>query len=249
MNIGLSTWFSSTLLLSYTHAFIPQKNWRLRTKFACFLLLSKHFKQPRHKYSWMIGKLAREQSWWRRWFCEIFIDQPLTLVVNFYSEKKCIRYQICHLHQWMIILWTKRSLCPMKVPNRSSWALTYRPPSFVHEAELRRVLYGEWTSLTSCPWDAHWVIFRFTYMHYNYMGFLGGTGGKESACQWRRHKVLMCGLIPGSGRFPWREAWQPTPVFLSGESHGQKNLAGQSPWGCTESDTTEVTWHVRTLWL
>ena len=47
------------------------------------------------------------------------------------------------------------------------------------------------------------------------------------------------GSIPGSGRFSWRRAWQPTPVFLPGESHGQRSLAGYSPWGHTESDTTE----------
>ena len=37
--------------------------------------------------------------------------------------------------------------------------------------------------------------------------------------------------------------WQPTPVFWPGESHGQRSLAGYSPWGRTESDTTEVTLH------
>ena len=37
------------------------------------------------------------------------------------------------------------------------------------------------------------------------------------------------GLIPGLGRFPWRRAWHPTPVFLPGESHGQRSLAGYSP--------------------
>ena len=40
----------------------------------------------------------------------------------------------------------------------------------------------------------------------------------------------------------WRRKWQPTPVFLPGESHGQRSLVGCSPWGRTESDTTEVTW-------
>ena len=35
--------------------------------------------------------------------------------------------------------------------------------------------------------------------------------------------------------------WQPTPAFLSGKSHGQRNLAGYSPWGHKESDTTEHT--------
>ena len=36
------------------------------------------------------------------------------------------------------------------------------------------------------------------------------------------------------------EQWQPTPVFLAGEIHGQRSLAGYSPWGPKESDTTEV---------
>jgi len=48
------------------------------------------------------------------------------------------------------------------------------------------------------------------------------------------------GSIPGLGRFPWREARQPTPVFLYGESHGQRSLVGYSPQGQQESDTTEV---------
>ena len=38
---------------------------------------------------------------------------------------------------------------------------------------------------------------------------------------------------------PWRREWLPTPVFLPGESHGQKNLAGYSPWGWIQSDTME----------
>ena len=40
----------------------------------------------------------------------------------------------------------------------------------------------------------------------------------------------------------WRRKWQPTPVFLPGESHGQGSLVGCRLWGHTESDTTEVTW-------
>ena len=44
-------------------------------------------------------------------------------------------------------------------------------------------------------------------------------------------------LIP----FPldWRREWQPTPIFLPGVSHGQRSLAGYSPWGLRESDPTE----------
>ena len=44
---------------------------------------------------------------------------------------------------------------------------------------------------------------------------------------------------PWVGRIPWRREWQPTPVFLLGESHGQRNLEGYSPWGRKESDTAE----------
>jgi len=51
------------------------------------------------------------------------------------------------------------------------------------------------------------------------------------------------GLIPGSGRFPQRRTWQPTPVFLPGESHAQRSLAGCSPWGRKKLDTIEATEH------
>ena len=36
-----------------------------------------------------------------------------------------------------------------------------------------------------------------------------------------------------------KEGWQPSPVFLPGESHGQRSLVGYSPWGRKELDTTE----------
>ena len=35
-----------------------------------------------------------------------------------------------------------------------------------------------------------------------------------------------------------KRKWRPTPIFLPGKSHGQRSLAGYSPWGCKESDTT-----------
>ena len=48
------------------------------------------------------------------------------------------------------------------------------------------------------------------------------------------------------GKIPWRKKWQPTLVFLPGESHGQRTLAGYSPQRHKESDTTEATQHTRT---
>ena len=53
-----------------------------------------------------------------------------------------------------------------------------------------------------------------------------GSVVKHSACQWRRH-----GFDPWVGKISWRRKWQPTPVFLSGKSHGQKSLVGYSSWG------------------
>ena len=47
------------------------------------------------------------------------------------------------------------------------------------------------------------------------------------------------GFDPWVGKIPWRRAWQPTPVFLTGEFHVQRSLVGYSPWGHKESDTTE----------
>ena len=51
------------------------------------------------------------------------------------------------------------------------------------------------------------------------------------------------GLIPGWGRSSGEGNGTPLPVFLPGESHGQRSLAGHGPWGRRESDTTEVTEH------
>ena len=42
-------------------------------------------------------------------------------------------------------------------------------------------------------------------------------------------------------KIPWRRAWQPTPVFLPGKSHGQRSLVGYRPWGRKGSDTAEAT--------
>ena len=61
---------------------------------------------------------------------------------------------------------------------------------------------------------------------------------------WLRGKASACnagnpGSIPGSERSPGEGNSQPTPVFLTGKSHGWRSLVGYSPWGRKESDTTE----------
>ena len=49
----------------------------------------------------------------------------------------------------------------------------------------------------------------------------------------------MVKFYPWIGKIPWRREWLPTPVFLPGELHGQRNLVGYSPWDGKESDTAE----------
>ena len=107
-----------------------------------------------------------------------------------------------------------------------------------------------------------------------FMGFPGGTSGKEPACQCRRQEIwvrslgredpLEEGKTTNSSILAWRfpgiviflfsylgnlyhmwmlaitrRKWQPTPVFLPGESHGRRSLESYSPRGRKESDTTE----------
>ena len=58
------------------------------------------------------------------------------------------------------------------------------------------------------------------------LGLPKWLSGQESTCQCRR-----CGFNLWVEKVTWRRAWQPTPVFLPGKSHGQRNLADYSPWG------------------
>ena len=66
------------------------------------------------------------------------------------------------------------------------------------------------------------------------LGFPGGLDSKESACNEGDLRS-----VPGLGRFPGEGNGNTAPVFSPGESHGQRNLAGYSPWGHEESDMTE----------
>ena len=61
--------------------------------------------------------------------------------------------------------------------------------------------------------------------------------GGESACQCRRCRRRR--FDPWVEKIPWRRKWQATPVFLLGELHGQRSLAGYSWWDLTELDAAE----------
>ena len=58
-----------------------------------------------------------------------------------------------------------------------------------------------------------------------------------------------CRFHPWVGKIPCKKKWLPTPVFLPGESHGQRSPAGYRPWGHKESDMTEqLSTHKHDVW-
>ena len=70
-------------------------------------------------------------------------------------------------------------------------------------------------------------------------GFPGGARGKEPTCQCRRLRDM--DSIPGSGRCPGGGHGNPLQYSCLESPHGQRSLAGYSPWGHKELDTAEVT--------
>ena len=65
--------------------------------------------------------------------------------------------------------------------------------------------------------------------------------GRLQSMGWRRVRHDCATSLSLFTFMHWRRKWQPTPVFLPGESQGWRSLLGCRLWGCTESDTTEAT--------
>ena len=143
-------------------------------------------------------------------------------------------------------------LNPICFPN--SVQLVLEQPCFEEAAQLRWVLVLTLTSTRhSYPFlpaqdsqerDPRWegscsllTWLRKQKLCLSQKGLPRWLNGKESACRCSRHR--RCGFSPWVGKIPWRRKWQPTPVFLPGESHRQRSLAGYSPKGCKQSDTVE----------
>ena len=95
---------------------------------------------------------------------------------------------------------------------------------------LLNLFFFFWSCLYAQEWD--WLL-----GHMIALDFPRGTSGKESAYQCRRLK--RCGFYPWVRKIPWRKTWQSTPVFLTGDTNGQRGLVGYSLGGLKESDMTE----------
>ena len=87
--------------------------------------------------------------------------------------------------------------------------------------------YNSTYNLWVLPWNKSFCAVRMPKWIFNSVHSLV-TSGKESICQCRRHEIH--GFNSWVRKVPWSRKWQPTPVFLPGESHGQRTLVGYSPW-------------------
>ena len=67
------------------------------------------------------------------------------------------------------------------------------------------------------------------------------NAGDYEKRRFEKHGFEKHGLDPWVRKIPWRRAWQPSPVFLAGESPWTERLGGYTPWGRKESDMTEAT--------
>ena len=122
-----------------------------------------------------------------------------------------------------------------KIPWRRKWQPTsvFLPG----KSHGRKSLAGYSQSIGLQRVERGWVTLLSLFFTVWAKDFPRGAGGKDPACQCRRHKI--CGFDPCIRKISWRRAQLTIPGFLPGESHGQRSLAGYSLWGHKKSDTTE----------
>ena len=163
------------------------------------------------------------------------------------NEIKCSRVKEVKLTHTICLKLNETSSCvsqtplPILSPSFSSqnyfwtslrWIL--KGPSWVEVGQFNKdrllwILSFGFKGVRGPIWwtkKAKMILFKFTFpvpLLY-YIGFSGDSVVKNLPAN-----AGDMGSIPESGRFPWRRKWQPTPVFWSGKSHGQRSLAGYSP--------------------
>jgi len=165
---------------------------------------------------------------------------PVKQIRN-YPQDETQLVTFCHL--WTHIMEPKRNpITLMWIKPTSELILLAKNPELSHcvcwfkEVKMPSLLTVEKNIWEWLPWACWCAIFWQSPLS---VGFPGGTSGKETACQCRRHRRH--GFDPWVEKIPWRRAWQPTPVFLPRESHGQSSLEGYSPLGHKGSDMAEAT--------
>ena len=185
----------------------------------------------------MLGKIEdrRRRGWQRmRWFDGITdsLDMGLGGLQEMVMDMEAWHAVVCgvakrrtQLRDWTELNWVCLQSHWPKAVNKRAYGIKGRSSLLPH---CIPVMFYLPISLSFRElWDR---IFTHTHTHthtqFMCVCFHGGLVGKESV-----YNVGDVDSIPGSGRFPWRRKWQPTPVFWPGESHGQRSLVGYSPQG------------------
>ena len=144
------------------------------------------------------------------------------------EEKELLRAPVADgiITRWSQLPHSKSTTAVMQRPHfpqavLSLWLNTVGLLGHGHSWKRKDSLVGDFVSRTSQ--QTCWTSFK---LHCS----LRWHSGKECACQCRTCKRH--GFDPWVGKIPRSRQWQPTPVFLPGKSHGQRSLAGYSPWGC-----------------
>ena len=138
------------------------------------------------------------------WGCTYHLNILISILLDKYPEGRLLNHTVALLLIfWRILILFSLAATPLYIPTNRGQGFSF--------------------SISSPKLN----IFFFFCNNSHLMGFPGGTSGKEPACQCRRHENH--GFDSWVGKIPWRRAWLPTPIFLPGESHGQRSLAGYSP--------------------
>ena len=167
---------------------------------------------------------ALEKWWHRRWL------QKESEAIHFHllhchhpGEGRKFTPVICCLETLLLMCWIIQTWHYLPATGRIAQHLCYGKSEGLGQA------------ISACSSVGAWV-FNKTVLTF-VSGLPRWLSGKESTCQCRRCRRWR--FNPWAGKIPWRRKWKPAPVFLPGESHGQRSLVGYSPWGHKQSDMSE----------
>ena len=185
---------------------------------------------------------------------------PRILSGNFFSQgqKPCLSPLPCLSQSPFLLLLGlpgsrgRETEHPLKPWETGSWTqVTWgHLPTSGHFSPLQLSLWNQyhtWLMDSSHPPGNLYTMLHFSAFCSSLVTLCGSFYGKWGLVwEWRTSQVALVvknppakagrckkrGFDPWVEKIPWRRAWQRTPVFLPGESHGQGSLAGYSPWGC-----------------
>ena len=175
-------------------------------------------------------------------FSYLSMTSVLTSVVliNYSTQlNTLILYTLMAVVSWFHIFFSyHKTVSPSRAVNtRNSALVTYNHPRM--GSQIRRHAYNI-PALSSQANNVNFKIsskFNCTKMFYLLDIMLGWASlGAQLVKDLPEMQETTCtagrpGFHPWVGKIPWRRAWQPTPVFFPGKSHGQRSLAGYSHWG------------------